>query len=210
MPGKKTKDIFDWNHISKDLTQEQIKELKEIYKYYHKKYWLYKKSFQHYKRMHMICNLGSVSLIVSGTIAGSITLNPIILGSISGSGVLLQTFSETKNYKRKIEMCRFAYQSYLQLMTDLRNHLRGSNFNEKELLDKCSIIDGIIIDLCPIADKYENQYNKKFIVHSTNKVDSNISDNHAVMDLVIGTFKFKFHFSKSLCIINLIDIILIL
>ena len=107
----------------------------------------------------MICNLGSVSLIVSGTIAGSITLNPIILGSISGSGILLQTFSETKTYKRKIEMCRFAYQSYLQLMTDLHNHLRGINFNEKELLNKCSIIDGII-DLCPIVDKYEKQYNK--------------------------------------------------
>ena len=140
----KRQDIFNWNHISKNLSQEQIVEIKEIYKYCHKKYWMYKKSFQHFKQMHMICNLGSVSLIVSGTIAGSITLNPIILGSMSGSGVLLQTFSETKNYKRKIEMCRFAYQSYLQLMTDLYNHLRGINFNEKELLNKCNIVDGII------------------------------------------------------------------
>ena len=38
-------------------------------------------------------------------------------------------------------------------MTDLRNHLLGINFNEKELFNKFSIIDEIIIDLCPIADK---------------------------------------------------------
>ena len=46
-------------------------------------------------------------------------------------------------------------------MTDLRNHLRGIYFHEKELLNKCSVIDGIIIDLCPIADKYEKQCKEK-------------------------------------------------
>ena len=40
--------------------------------------------------MHLSTNLGSVGLIIFGTISGSITLNPIITGVISGCGVLLQ------------------------------------------------------------------------------------------------------------------------
>ena len=54
------------------------------------------------------------------------------------------------------------------------------------------------------------KYDTKFIVQSTNKADSNIYHNHAINHLVIGTSKLKFHFSKSLCITNLIDISLFL
>ena len=31
------KSIFNWNHISNELTEEQIEELKSYYKTYHKK-----------------------------------------------------------------------------------------------------------------------------------------------------------------------------
>ena len=103
------KSIFDWNHISDELTEDQISELKALYKFYHKKYWLFKMTFKYFKKAELVCNIGSVVLVVSGTVAGSVTLNPIVLGTISGAGVLLKTFSETKNYKRKIEMCKFAF-----------------------------------------------------------------------------------------------------
>ena len=33
----KRRHIFNWNHISKDLSQEQIVEIRDTYKYYHKK-----------------------------------------------------------------------------------------------------------------------------------------------------------------------------
>ena len=36
------KDIFNWNHISDKLTEEEVAELKALYKFYHKKYWLFK------------------------------------------------------------------------------------------------------------------------------------------------------------------------
>ena len=39
----KRRDIFNFNHSSKDLSQEQIVEIKEIYKYYHKKHRPFKK-----------------------------------------------------------------------------------------------------------------------------------------------------------------------
>ena len=34
------KSIFNWNHISVKLSDEQIEELKSYYKTYHKKCWL--------------------------------------------------------------------------------------------------------------------------------------------------------------------------
>ena len=90
-------EIFNFNHISIDLSDEKIKEIKDLYKYYHKKFWCFKKSFQHYQKMHLSTNLGSAGLVVIGTIAGGITPNSIILGAISGSGVLLQTYATAKN-----------------------------------------------------------------------------------------------------------------
>ena len=79
--------------------------------------------------MDLSCKTGSTGLVVIGTIVGGVTWNPIILGTISGAGVLLSTFSEAKNYKRKIEMCKFAYTSYEKILTVLQSYLRGLESN---------------------------------------------------------------------------------
>ena len=42
--------IFNFNHIRKNLSDDKIKEIKDFHKYYHKKFWCYKKSFQHYQK----------------------------------------------------------------------------------------------------------------------------------------------------------------
>ena len=155
--------IFNWNHISENLTGDQISELKALYKFYHKKYWLFKMNFKHFKKAELTCNIVSVFLVVTGTVAGGLTLNPIPLGTISGAGLLLKTFSEAKNYKRKIEMCKFAYTSYEKVLTDLRSFMRGLEYDLKDFLDYVKVIDDIIIDMCPLTDKFERKYNKMFI-----------------------------------------------
>ena len=157
------KDIFDWNHISDKLTEEQVAELKALYKFYHKKYWLFKMTFKYFKKAELACNIGSVTLVVTGTVVGGVTLNPIVLGTISSAGLLLRTFSEAKNYKRKIEMCKFAYTSYEKVLTDLRSFMRGLEYNNKKFLDYVKVLDDIIIDMCPLSDKFEKKYNKMFI-----------------------------------------------
>ena len=102
-------DIFVFNHIDKNMSQEKLSEIKALYRFYYIRFWCYKKAYKYFKRLNLAINLASVSLITTGSIAGSITLNPIILGVISGSGLLLKTLSEIKNYKKKIEMSKFAY-----------------------------------------------------------------------------------------------------
>ena len=155
--------IFNWNHISENLTEDQISELKALYKFYHKKYWLFKMTFKYFKKAELSCNIGAALLVVTGTITGAVTLNPVILGTISGSGLLLKTYSEAKNFKGKIEMCKFAYTSYEKVLTELRSFMRGQEYNNKEFLDYVKVLDDIIIDMCPLTDKFEKKYNKIFI-----------------------------------------------
>ena len=45
--------------------------------------------------------MASLGLTVSGTIAGGITLNPVILGCISGPGILIQGYLTKSNIKTK-------------------------------------------------------------------------------------------------------------
>ena len=44
--------------------------------------------------------MSSTGLIAIGAVAGGLTLQPAILGSISGAGLAFKTSSETKDYKR--------------------------------------------------------------------------------------------------------------
>ena len=48
----------------------------------------------------------SACLVVTGTIVGGVTFYAVILGTISGAGSFLKTFSEIKDYEKKIEMCK--------------------------------------------------------------------------------------------------------
>ena len=160
--AERRKSIFNWNHISEKLTEDQISELKALYKFYHKKYWLSKMTFKYFKKAELACNIGSVLLVVTGTVVGGVTLNPVVIGTISGSGLLLKTYSEAKYYKRKIEMCKFAYTTYGKVLTNLRSFMRGQEYNDKEFLDYVKVIDDIIIDMCPLTDKFEMKYKKVF------------------------------------------------
>ena len=77
-----------------------------------------------------------MGLAIFGSVAGGITANPIIIGTVTGAGVLLKTFCETKNYKRKIEMSKYAYTTYLKILADLKISPRGGPFNKQDFLSK--------------------------------------------------------------------------
>ena len=45
--------IFHFNHIDKSKTKEEIQEVKELYKYYHYKYWCHRQAFKHFKKLNL-------------------------------------------------------------------------------------------------------------------------------------------------------------
>ena len=97
--------------------------------------------------------MSSTGLIVIGTVAGALTANPAVIASISGAGLALTTFSETKDYKRKIEMSKFAFSNYEKIRLDLRTVLSRGSFSKDDFLRELNILDDTIVDFFPIADK---------------------------------------------------------
>ena len=156
------KDVFEFNHIDNSLSESEVTTLKEFYEHYHKKYWCFKKSYKQYKFFDETLTLTGGGLVVIGTITGGITLNPIILGVINGAGVLVTSISKMKNYKKKIEMSQIAFTTYEKVLVELRSALRGDEFNKQEFIDRMKLIDEMIIDQSPIADKFSKKYNKKY------------------------------------------------
>ena len=156
------KDLFEFNHIDNSLSESEIKTLKDFYKHYHKKYWCYKKSFKRFKLLDETLSLTGAGLVIIGTIAGGITLNPIIMGVINGSGVLVTSISKLKNYKKKTEMTQIAFTTYQKVLVELRSALRGDEFNKQDFIDRMKLIDDMIIDQTPLADRFSKKYEKKF------------------------------------------------
>ena len=156
------KDIFEFNHIDPGLSKSDVKTIKEFYSYYHKKYWCFKKSYNSYKFLDNLFSISSMTLVAIGTITGGLTLNPIILGVINGAGVIIAGVGKKNNYNRKIEMTRIAFTTYEKVLIELRSALRGDDWNKEEFVDRMKLIDEMIIDQTPKADRFISRYESKF------------------------------------------------
>ena len=156
------KDIFDFNHIDSSLSETDIKIIKNFYSYYHKKYWCFKKAYKSYNLLDNIFTISGICLVAIGTITGVITLNPVFLGVVNAAGIIVTGVGKKNNYKRKIEMTRIAFTIYEKVLVELRAALRGDNWNKEEFVEKMKVIDELIIDQTPIADRFVSRYNVKF------------------------------------------------
>ena len=156
------KDIFEFYHIDPSLSESDVKTLKDFYSHYHKKYWCFKKCYKSYKFLDNFFTISGICLVAIGTISGGITLNPVVLGVVNGAGVIFAGVGKKNNYKRKIEMSRIAFTTYEKVLIELRAALRGDEWSKKEFVDRMKLLDEIIIDQTPIADRFESRYKNKF------------------------------------------------
>ena len=97
-----TKNIFDWNHISSNLTQDQITELKEYYQTYHRKCWAFKQAAKRFKKWKLLGDTLSV-VFATGGIASAIATSGISLVAISTTSVIIQGWMKHKNLDLKIQ-----------------------------------------------------------------------------------------------------------
>ena len=156
------KDIFEFNHIDKSLSESEVNTLKDFYKHYHKKYWCFKKSYKSYKFLDDVFTISGICLVAIGTISGGITLNPVVLGVVNGAGLIVAGIGKKNNYKRKIEMTRIAFTTYEKVLVELQSAIRGDEWNKQDFVDCMKLIDEMIIDQTPIADRFVSRYEKKF------------------------------------------------
>ena len=58
-------------------------------------------------------------------------------------------------------MLKIAFTTYEKVLVELQSALRGDEFNKEQFIGKMKIIDEMIIDQTPLADKYVKKYNEK-------------------------------------------------
>jgi len=155
------KNIFNWNYISDELTEEQIKELRAYYYTYHRKCWAYKQAAKRFKKMEFIREL-IVYHICIWRFASSIATGGISLIAINTAALLIQGWMKQKDLDLKIQNCTYAYQSYQHLLNEIKNMMRSGNFNSSHIHNTMKNIDDNVTDNSPIVDKYLIKYDEKF------------------------------------------------
>ena len=85
------KTILDFNHIDPSIPKEKLEEIKKLYATYKRLWWCFKKIHQNQKRLDLAEKIASSFLVASGIVVGGATLNPVILGVISGMGLIIKT-----------------------------------------------------------------------------------------------------------------------
>ena len=155
------KSIFNWNHISDELTEEQVEELKSYYHSYHKKCWAYKQALKSFKKWRLLGNSLSI-IFASGGIASSIASGGISLIAISTVALLIQGWMKHKDLDLKIQNCTYAYQSYQHLLNEIKEIMRSGKFDSPHIYNTMKNLDDYVTDNSPIIDKYLKKYNEKF------------------------------------------------
>ena len=157
------KRIFNWNHISDELTEEQVEELKSYYHSCHKKCWAYKEALKTFKKWRLLGNSLSI-LFASGGIASSIATGGISLIGISTVSLLIHIWMQHKDFDLKIQNCTYAYQSYQHLLNEIKDMMRSGKFNTSHIYNTIKNIDDYVADNSPVIDKYLTKYDEKFTV----------------------------------------------
>ena len=134
----------DFNHISKDLSEEEVGKLKALYNTYRSSCSLHRKKLKRISRVRLLLNMLAMYLTRIGVIAGSVTMNPIIIGCISGVGIMMQGYIAKSDLGTRIGKCKSVYTSYGKVVALLRSLLRGAPYEEQALLAELRLLDEII------------------------------------------------------------------
>ena len=92
------RDTYDFNHIDQTLPKEKVEILKDLYAYYHKKHFGYEKLYRGFWRKDFVCNLSAGKLIISAALPGGITLNPVVIATLTGVGLICKGIASFKKY----------------------------------------------------------------------------------------------------------------
>ena len=123
--------------------------------------------YQKQKLLDLVEKISSSVLVASGIVVGGATLNPVVLGVISGMGLILKSLQEAKNRGKKIEKAKFAFTNYEKALSSLKFALRGGNFDQQKFLVEMETLDGIVIDFGLNQEKFERKFRDKHDVGRT-------------------------------------------
>ena len=59
-------------------------------------------------------------------------------------------------------MTKIAFTTYDKAFVELRSAMRRDEFDKDQFIDRMKVVDAMIIDQTPLADKYIKKYDKKW------------------------------------------------
>ena len=122
----------------------------------------YRHSHKRNRRINYAVNIASVLLASVKVMTGGITLNSIVFGTLTTAGILLKSYHEFKNINSKTDLLKFSLTSYAKVLTNLREAMRGGDFDYKKFIHDMKVLDQEILDLSPPFYKFGKKYAKKF------------------------------------------------
>lgn len=99
----------------------------------------YRGKYKRFKKASLALNLTSVGPTSLGTILVLITF--LFPQTISGVGVLIESYLTKSSTHKKVEACSFVYRSYKKILTKTRSFLRGQEYDNEMFLSEVRIID---------------------------------------------------------------------
>ena len=82
---------------------------------------------------NFLCNLSAGKLIITAAVAGGITLNPVVIATLTGVELTLKVVADLKKYVRKAEQANFARIEYQKIISDPILLQRRRSFRRKGL-----------------------------------------------------------------------------
>ena len=99
------KDIFNFNHIHPNIDTEKLKQIQDLYAYYHKITWIYRPCHKRNKKINYSVHIASVLLASVGVITGSDCIRHI------NNRRNIKSYHEFKNIKGKTDLLKFSVTS---------------------------------------------------------------------------------------------------
>lgn len=124
-----------------------------MYECYDKLYIFYKRNYKHLKKVSLALNLTSEGLTALGTVLAPFTSLTLTL---SGFGVLIQSYLTNSSIQKRVEACGFAYKCYKKIVTQIRSFLKVVKYDNEVLQSEVKIIDYLVTDSCAPPHLYSH------------------------------------------------------
>ena len=66
MRKQRKQSIFDFNHIDPHIQEEELEEIKNLFRFYHKRFWCLKQAHSRFKKMNLLNNILTLSFYLPG------------------------------------------------------------------------------------------------------------------------------------------------
>lgn len=163
----------DFETLSPPQSQSIGKTLLDLENVYKNKINLLQKSCKRAQLIFNVLSILSIILNLCGTIVGTTypikcrnkfnnNVNKIVLGLLSGLGILLQTFLKLYEYEKKIYFRKLGVVQYKQIFNKIQAFRRSNQIDLnsendinkeffKNFITEINILEDLISDVCPLV-----------------------------------------------------------